>query len=119
MAQEAGTSWGLRLLDMDNRLKTEATLKFTDEPVKSCMRGKWKRVTVEAPTGSDVNFFPLSTPLAYKVEHGVLTVSQSQVCRPFLVLTGMSASRDIHGTFKRISIARVHQFGIFTLRGIQ
>lgn len=118
-AQEAGSSWSLRLLDMDNQLKTEATLAFTNESVKSCMRGKWKRVTVASPAGADVNFFPLSAPLAYKVEHDVLTVAQTQNCRPYLVLTGISTPRDIHGTYKRISIARVRQFGIFTLRPVQ
>ena len=109
-------SWGVRLLDNGKTLKAEATLQFTGEAAKACMRGKWKRVTVATPNGTDVTFFPLQDPLAYKLERGVLTVVRAADCRRFLLLSGTAAPRDIHGTYKAVSVGRSQQLGLFTLR---
>lgn len=109
-------SWGLRLLDNGKTLKAEATLQFTGEAAKACMRGKWKRVTVATPNGTDTTFFPLWDPLAYKLERGVLTVARAADCRRFLLLSGTAAPRDIHGTYKAVSVGRSQQLGLFTLR---
>lgn len=109
-------SWDLRLLDAAKTPKAEATLQFTDQVARACMRGKWKRVTVATPNGTDTTFFPLRDPLAYKLERGVLTVVRAADCRRFLLLSGTAAPRDIHGTYKAVSVGRSQQLGLFTLR---
>jgi len=114
-AQEANTSWRLRLLDLQQQPKTEATLQFTDEPVRSCMRGKWKRLVATASEGSEPAFFPLHESLAYKVEHGVLTMGRSDACRRFPLLSAISSERGIHGTYRVVSVGRSKKQGLFTL----
>ena len=113
-AQEVGSSWNVRILDRQRQLKAEATLQFTDEPAKSCMRGTWKRLVVEAKTG-DTAFFPLAEPLAYKLQHGVLTIGRTSVCNRYLFLSGTTAAKDIHGTYKAVSAGRSRQLGLFTM----
>ncbi len=113
-AQEVGSSWNVRLLDGERQLKAEATLQFTDEPAKSCMRGKWKRLVVDTKTGDEA-FFPLAEPLAYKLQHGVLTIGRTSVCNRYLFLSGTTAEKDIHGTYKAVSAGRSRQLGLFTM----
>jgi len=113
-AQDVGSTWNVRILDAQRQLKSEATLQFTDAPAKSCMRGKWKRLLVEAKTG-DTAFFPLAEPLAYKLQHGVLTIGRTSVCNRYLFLSGTTAEKDIHGTYKAVSAGRSRQLGLFTM----
>jgi hypothetical protein len=114
-AQEVDSSWRLRLMDLERTSKAQATLHFTGEVAHSCMRGKWKRVAVSADEGSDTAFFPLTEPLAYKVDHGVLTIGRTTVCRRYPLLTAISAERDIHGTFQFVTVGRSKKLGMFTL----
>jgi len=118
-AQDVGSSWRLRLMDMERQPQAEATLQFTGEPVRSCMRGKWKRLAVTASEGSGPAFFPLAAPLAYKLEHGVLTMAQTDTCRRIPLLSAMSAQRDIHGTYRVVSVGRSRKQGLFSLGSIQ
>lgn len=113
-AQEVGSSWNVRLLDGDRQPKAEATLQFTDEPAKSCMRGTWRRLVVDTKSG-DTAFFPLAEPLAYKLQHGVLTIGRTSVCNRYLFLSGTTGEKDIHGTYKAVSAGRSRQLGLFTM----
>lgn len=117
-AQDLNTSWEMHITDLQHALKAEATVQFTDENVTSCMRGHWKRLTVNTKDGTDKTFFPLTEPMAYKVEHGVLTLARTRVCNPYILLTGISAAQDIHGTYKAVSIGRSKNRGYFSLRDI-
>jgi hypothetical protein len=117
-AQEAGSSWRLRLMDMARQPQAEATLQFTGEPVRSCMRGKWSRLAVTASEGSSQAFFPLAAPLAYKLEHGVLTMARTDACRRIPLLSAMSAERDIHGTYRVVSAGRSKKQGLFSLASL-
>jgi hypothetical protein len=112
-------SWGLRLLDPQTKLKAEATLQFTAEPARTCMRGKWKRMLAFANDGTDTTFFPLAAPLAYKLERGVLTMGRLDNCHRYLLLSATVAPNDIHGTYKAISVGRSTQLGLFTVRPIK
>lgn len=112
-------SWGLRLLDPQLTLKAEATLQFTDQPARACMRGKWKRVAVDANDSTDTTFFPLRDALAYKLERGVVTIVRAADCHRFLLLSATVSPNDIHGTYKAVSVGRSKQLGLFTLRPTQ
>jgi hypothetical protein len=114
-AQEAGSSWRLRLMDMARQPQAEATLHFTGEPVRSCLRGKWQRLAVTASAGSAQAFFPLTAPLAYKLQHGVLTMAPTDACRRIPLLSATSAERDIHGTYRIVSAGRSRKLGLFSL----
>jgi hypothetical protein len=119
MAQEVDSSWRLRLMDLERQSKAEATLHFTDKTARSCMRGKWKVLEANVDEGSDTRFFPLTEPLAYKIDHGVLTIGRSNVCHRYPLLTAISAQRDIHGTFQFVSVGRSRKLGLFTLAPVQ
>jgi len=114
-AQEVDSRWTVRILDAQHKVKQEAMLQFTSQPAKSCMRGKWKRLVVEPQGAGDPAFFPLTEPLAYKLQHGVLTIGRTSVCNRYLFLSGTSADRDIHGTYKAVSAGRSRQLGLFTM----
>jgi len=114
-AQEAGSSWRLHLMDMARQPQAEATLHFTGEPVQSCLRGKWQRLAVTASAGSAQAFFPLTAPLAYKLQHGVLTMAQTDACRRIPLLSATSAERDIHGTYRIVRAGRSRKLGLFSL----
>jgi len=118
-AQEANSNWRLRLMGLEHESKAEATLHFTGEPVRSCMRGKWQRLVVDTDEGSDTRFFPLTEPLAYKLEHGVLTMAQTNTCRRLPLLSAISAGRGIHGTFRIVSVGRSQKVGLFSMDPIQ
>ncbi|HEX8478552.1 MAG TPA: hypothetical protein VF663_09460 [Telluria sp.] len=114
-AQDVGSSWRLRLMDTARQTQAKATLQFTGEPVRSCMRGKWQRMAVTASEGSGPAFFPLAAPLAYKREHGVLTMAQTDACRRIPLLSAMSSARDIHGTYRVVSAGRSKKQGLFSM----
>ena len=84
-------TWGLRVLDPQKTLKAEATLQFTGEAARTCMRGKWKRLDVTPQDGTDTTFFPLRDALAYKLERGVLNIVRGADCRRFLLLSATVA----------------------------
>jgi hypothetical protein len=114
-AQEMGSNWRLRLMDTARQPQAEATLQFTGEPVCSCMRGKWSRLAVAASEDSGPAFFPLAAPLAYKLQHGVLTMARTDACRRIPLLSATSAERDIHGTYRIVSAGRSKKLGLFSM----
>lgn len=114
-AQEVNSTWTLHLFDTQHQHKAEATVTFTNDPVKSCMRGKWQRLAVDIKAATDPSFFPLKAALAYKIEHGVLTMARTTDCNPYLLLTGISTSPEMHGTYKAVSLGRSRERGIFLL----
>ena len=118
-AQEVNSSWRLRLMDLERQPKAEATLHFTGERVRSCMRGNWKHLGVAPVAGGDPAFFPLAEPMAYKLEHGVLTMSRTTACRSIPLLSAVSAARDIHGTARVVSVGRSTKLGLFILDPIE
>lgn len=114
-AQEVGSSWRLRLMDTERQTKLEATLQLSEEAVRFCMRGKWKRVIVDADDGGDMAFFPLAPGLAYRVEHGVLTMASLSRCNPYFMLSAVSASDDMHGSYGVVSTGRSKKMGLFSM----
>lgn len=119
-AQELEVPWRLRVMDLQHRVKLDATIRLTREPAaESCMAGKWKRAVVEANTSHDENFFPLTEPLAYHVERGVLVLGRTGICDDYLFLTGKLASPEIRGSFNAVSIGMRTRLGYFSLKKIE
>jgi hypothetical protein len=86
-AQEADSRWRLRVMDLQNQPRVDATIRFTEDAARSCMGGTWKRIVVETRTAQAEQFFPLAEPLAYKVEDGKLTLGCTEVCDGYLFLS--------------------------------
>lgn len=115
-AQNLDASWRLRIEDLKHHLKAEATIQFTDQVAEeSCMGGQWKRVIVKAKTGSDPNFFPLTEPLAYRLERGALTLGRTEVCDGYLFLSTKSKGASIRGTYDAVSIGYSKKLGYFSM----
>lgn len=118
-AQEVGSRWRLRMVDLKHAVKVEATIRFLGEAATgSCMGGTWKRAVVEAKTADDEKFFPLAEPLAYQIESGVLTFGRTTVCDGYLFLSGKSEEAAIHGTYDAVSIGAGKKLGHFTLKKV-
>jgi hypothetical protein len=117
-AQEPGSHWQLRVMDMQNQVRVEATIRLSDETAESCMGGTWKRAVVEATTARAEDFFPVTGPLAYKLEHGVLTLGQTQVCDAYLFLTGKTEGQLVQGAYDAVGWSS-KRLGSFSLQKIQ
>ena len=118
-AQEAGSRWRLRVVDLKHAGKVEATIRFLGEAAtESCMGGTWKRAVVEAKTTHDEKFFPLAEPLAYQIENGVFTLGRTTVCDGYLFMSGKSEKAAIHGTYDAVSIGAGEKLGYFTLKKV-
>lgn len=116
--QELESLWRLRVMDMDNLVKVEATIRFSNEPARSCMSSDWKRIVIETKNTQAEDFFPLDSPLAYKVEHGALTLGRTYVCDGYLFLTGKTESPIIQGDYDAVGWGR-KKMGSFSLHRIQ
>ncbi|WP_426109704.1 hypothetical protein [Massilia sp. PWRC2] len=114
-AQELNSSWRLRVLDMDHQPKAQATVQFSDEAVRFCMRGKWRRLIIDRVEGSEPAFFPLEQAVVYKLEHGVLNMASASRCNPYSLLSAVSASEDIHGSYQVVSTGRSSKRGLFSM----
>lgn len=114
-AQEVDSVWRLRVDDLQHAVKIDATIRFTDEPANSCMSGGWKRIVVETTSVVADNFFPLSSPLAYKLEGNSLTVGRTDTCDGYLFLQGRRASTAIEGTYDAVGWGS-KRLGAFSLQ---
>ncbi len=117
-AQEADSRWHLRVLDADDRVKAEATVRFTDEAAQSCMGGSWKRVVVEEKAVKAEEFFPLDTPIAYRVEGGTLTLGRTHVCDGYLFLSGKPDGKVVEGAYDSVGWGR-KRLGSFSLQRLR
>lgn len=116
-AQQVDSRWRMQITGPDNRLKVEATIRFTDEAAESCMDGGWKRVVVEEKTLQEDEFFPLSGPLAYKIDHGVVTLGRAYLCDGYLFLSGMKDDSAVRGSYDAIGWGR-RRLGAFSMQKI-
>ncbi len=117
-AQDQNSLWRLRVMDMSSQLKVEATIRFSNEPAKSCMGGNWKRVKVETKDTQAEDFFPLAGPLAFKHERGSLTLGRTQVCDGYLFLTGNPQGLTVQGDYNAVGWGS-KKLGSFSLTKIQ
>lgn len=117
-SQDFSAAWRLRVMDMDNQVKAEATIRFSNETAKSCMAGTWKRVLVETTAAQAEDFFPLAGPLAYKLEEGALTLGRTEVCDGYLFLVGKPGGQMVQGTYDAVGWG-TKKLGSFSLQKIR
>ena len=113
-ASDLDGRWHLTVSDTKRHVEAQATVRFTDEAAPSCMAGTWKRVAVDAKSG-DANLFPLAGPLAYRFEHGVLTLGRTSVCDDYLFLNGKLRGQAVRGTYRVVSIDGGELLGTFAM----
>ncbi|CAN5774254.1 hypothetical protein BH11PSE12_BH11PSE12_34400 [soil metagenome] len=62
-------SWQLKVENLRHEVIATMNVKFLEEQAKSCIGGTWKRIVVESHNTSNKNFFPVSEPLSYEIQH--------------------------------------------------
>lgn len=118
-AQEVNSRWQLLVLDLQHKVKVEATVRFLAEPAtESCIVGSWKRAVVEAKSTFDEKFFPLDELLAYQRLSGGLTLGRTAVCDGYTFLNGKSDESTIEGTYDIVGIQGSHNLGYFILKKV-
>lgn len=118
-AQEVNSRWQLLVLDLQHKVKVEATVRLLAEPAtESCMAGTWKRAVVEAKSTYEEKFFPLDEPLAYQLLSGGLTLGRTDVCDGYTFLNGKSSGSTIRGTYDLVSIQGAQKLGYFILKKV-
>ncbi len=108
--------WELSIRDPQGQVKVEAKVTFTDKSARSCISGDWKVVTVLSVTTKATDFFPINTPLAYKISDGQLTLGRTEVCDGYLFLSGRVRANEILGDYYGMSIGSGRGLGTFWLR---
>jgi hypothetical protein len=117
LSQTPDSRWHMRVTDLHGQVKVEATIRLTNDAAQSCMDAGWKRAAVEAKDAEAEDFFPLATPLAYKLEGRVLTLGRTYVCHGYLFLKGIPDGPVIRGTFDAVGWGR-KQLGAFSLQEV-
>ena len=115
-ASDLSGMWTLEVQDLQHQPQIAASIRFADEPARSCMAGTWKSVVVESISTQEPDFFPISGHLAYSISDGMLTLGRTEVCDGYLFLTGPLAPDQINGDYSVVSIGGSRQLGAFTLR---
>jgi hypothetical protein len=110
-----GGLWSLRISNADHREVSVATIRFTDDPARSCMGGDWKGVVVESVTATDERFFPLSDPLSYSAGRSEITIGRNEICDGYLHLRGKLESGTVRGVYVSFGIEGGETLGDFTL----
>lgn len=118
-AQTSDTRWRLRMVDMQGKVKVDATVRLTGKTAESCMSGDWKQVVVEKKMLADDTFFPLSQPLAYQEEQdGKLTLGRTVVCDGYLFLSGKRQPSSVQGDYYAFGLGGGNDLGRFSLEKI-
>jgi hypothetical protein len=118
-AQEQGSRWRLRVMDLHHQLKAEGIIRLTNESdTESCIGGEWKRAVVETRTVQDESFFPLAEPQAYEIRGGNITLGRTRMCDGYLFMTGKLDDHNVHGAFYALGLGSNQNLGYFSLAKI-
>jgi len=118
-AQEFDKPWQLQVMDLERRVRVEATIRLTDQKARSCMDGDWKRIVVDSKTAREEHFFPLDEALAYKVEHGRLTLGRTALCDGYLFMSGKLDDAAVQGDYYALGLGGGKNLGYFSLKKVR
>jgi hypothetical protein len=106
----------LRIRDVNHREITVATIRFTDDPARSCIAGgNWKRVIVESANATDDKFIPLSDHWSYTLGRRELVIGRNEACDAYLRLRGELEDGKVHGPYTVFGIHDGEVLGDFSL----
>lgn len=118
-AQEAGTLWRMRVMDLKKVVKVDATIRLTAQPDReSCMGGDWKRIVIESVAARDEAFFPLAQSLSYELRGKEISVGRTHVCDGYKFLTGARSAARVKGDYHHVGLGSREKSGSFTLEKI-
>ena len=117
-ARDLDGPWRLTISDTKRHVEAQATVRFMQEAAPSCMAGTWKRVVVDAKSGNP-DLFPLSGPLAYRFDDGVLTLGRTSVCDAYLFLSGKFHGRAVRGKYRALGIGQSDLLGTFSMEPVK
>jgi hypothetical protein len=107
--------WLLHVQNPEHQVVAALKVQFTGERAESCMSGDWKVVRVVSATSKVKGFFPISDPLAYRIEGGQLTIGRNQVCDAYLWLQGSLGKPSVKGDYFSLGLGGSSPLGYFTL----
>ena len=108
-------TWTLRVKNPEHEDVATLTIRFSNEPARSCMGGNWKRVIVQDARSTDKGFFPLSDPLSYELEGSKLTIGRNEVCDAYLHLSGGFDGTKAEGSYEVLGWGSSRPLGEFSL----
>lgn len=91
--------WDLKIEDQDHHVVTTLVIEFTKRQAPSCIDESWLRVNVLSATTNNPGFFPVSSPLSYRVQNNQLTIGRNEICDAFLWLKGVLNDEVIRGEY--------------------
>ena len=108
-------SWTLRIENLNHKVITTMTIRFSAEEANSCMAGTWKRVMFADQTSSDEHFFPLAEPLSYEVIGDHIVIGRNEVCDAYLQLDGKVGGVAASGEYVSFGLGGGKRLGYFSL----
>ena len=115
-AIDLASNWTLEVRDLQKQQQVLAKVRFSDKSASSCMAGTWKTLVVVAVLKQSGDSFPITSPLAYTIQEGTLTLGRTQVCDGYLFLSGAEHPHHVSGDYRSVSIGSSVQIGTFTLQ---
>lgn len=118
--QLENTLWRLRVSDLKNRVRIEATIRLSSEKAsEACISGNWKRVVVKSKSSQDDSFFPITQFLAFDIDRDRFTLGRTNVCDDYLFLSGALNPSLIEGRYIAGGLFGSEELGSFTLTKIR
>ncbi|UPG83907.1 hypothetical protein L2Y94_11110 [Luteibacter aegosomatis] len=107
--------WTLSIENPEHVVVATLTVKFTDKPARSCMRGEWKVLKVVSAKTRDPHFFPASDPLSYRIEGSQLTMGRNELCDAYLWLRGSLGGPSVKGDYFSLGLEGSAPRGYFEM----
>lgn len=113
-------AWIVQVQNPKHQVVATLKVQFTDKrDTKSCMSGDWKVVRVLSITTKDKDFFPASSPLAYQIKDGQITLGRNVVCDGYLWLQGRLHGASAQGKYFSFGLGGSSPLGYFKLHRVQ
>lgn len=108
--------WTFTIQNQDHQTIGTLTVRFTDEPAKSCISGNWKRLAVVAFESTGEPAFPGHDPLSYEVDKGKLTIGRNEICDGYVMLDGELTDKGLTGAYYSLGLGGTKGLGY--VRGV-
>ena len=91
--------WVLQIMDLQHKVISTLSIRFTDKKAESCLGGNWQQVLVDDRKTSDEEFFPINDALSYELNGNSLAIGRNEICDAYLHLKGELTNSNANGEF--------------------
>lgn len=106
--------WKVSIANTRHEVIATLQVRFTEQPGRSCMGGEWRELTVVEATTRDPDFFPVSEPLSYQLQDGLLVIGRNEICDAYLWLKGPLHGSVAQGEYLDLGLRGSYPRGSFT-----